>query len=169
MTIGDAMKPLRVYIDTSVFGGCFDSEFADMSNAFLEMVVRGGINALISDTLAGELVDAPQEVRDILQRVIDSGCERLTLTREAEELRDSYLAAGVVTGKYENDALHVACATIARADVIVSWNFKHLVNPFRVRAFNGVNVAQGYGQVIVMTPADIVEFMEGNDEEEKNI
>ena len=163
------MKLLWVYIDTSVFGGCFDDEFADMSNAFLETVVRGGIKALISDTLVGELVDAPKEVRDILQRVIDAGCERFTLTREAEELRNSYLAAGVVSAKYENDAFHVAYATITRADVIVSWNFKHLVNPSRVRAFNGVNTSQGYGQIIVMTPADIVEYMEANDEEEKNI
>jgi hypothetical protein len=56
-------------------------------------------------------------------------------------------------------------ATLARADVIVSWNFKHLVNPSRVKAFSGVNVAQGYGPVIIMTPSDINGVLEETDEE----
>jgi hypothetical protein len=81
-------------------------------------------------------------------------------------LQDAYLSASVVSKRYANDALHVAQATIARADVIVSWNFKHLVNPSRIRAFNGVNMAQGYGQIIIMTPSDIIKILEEGDEKE---
>jgi predicted nucleic acid-binding protein len=158
---------MRVYLDTSVFGGCFDEEFQGASQKLFDAVLNGRVVALISDTLVGELVSAPKQVQNLLQRVIDSGCERITLSRETEQLQDAYLAAGVVTPQYADDALHVAHATLARADVIVSWNFKHLVNPSRVRAFNGVNIAQRYGQVIVMTPSDIVGVLEESDEEEK--
>ena len=86
------------------------------------------------------------------------------LSTEVEELRDAYLVESIVTPKYSNDALHVAHATIARADVIVSWNFKHLVNPFRIRGFNSVNMKQGYGSIIIMTPSDIVNTLEDADE-----
>jgi hypothetical protein len=153
-------------VDTSVFGGCLDDEFAAPAQDFFGAVLAGAVRALISDTLVGELVNAPDPVQDVLQRVLDAGCERLALTQEAELLRDAYLLAGVVTVKYADDALHVAQSTLARADVLVSWNFKHLVNPSRVRAFNGVNTVQGYGQIIIMTPTDIVRMLEEGDEEE---
>jgi len=158
---------MRVYLDTSVFGGCFDEEFQAASQELLDAILAGDVIALISDTLVGELVNAPEQVQDLLQHVIDSGCERLPLTREVELLRDAYLTAGVVAAQYADDALHVAHATLARADVIVTWNFRHLVNPSRVRAFNGVNIAQGYGPVIIMTPVDIDGVLEESDEEEK--
>lgn len=163
------MKPMRVYFDTSVFGGYFDEEFQAASQKLFGAVLTGGVVALISDTLVGELVNAPEQVQNLLQRVIDFGCERLPLEREAEQLQDAYLAAGVVTAQYADDALHVAHATLARADVIVSWNFKHLVNPLRVRAFNGVNIAQGYGSVIIMTPSNINGVLEENDEEKQGV
>ena len=152
-------------MDTSVFGGYFDEEFQAASQELFDAVLTGDVAALISDTLVAELVDAPEQVQNLLQRVIDSGYERLSLDQEAEHLRDAYLMAGVVTAQYADDAMHVAHATLARADVIVSWNFKHLVNPSRVRAFNGVNMAERYGPVIIMTPSDINGVLEESDEE----
>jgi hypothetical protein len=152
----------RAYIDTSVFGGYFDEEFAEPSRRFFEAVFASRVAALISDTLVGELVSAPQDVQELLTRTLQVGCERLPLTPEAIILRDAYLRAGVVTPKYGDDALHVAQATLARADVVVSWNFRHLVNPTRIRMFNGVNLTQGYGLVVIMTPAEVGGFLEEN-------
>ena len=160
------MNPMRVYIDTSVFGGYYDEDFQAETRRFFDAVLAGKVTALISDTLVGELVSAPDHVEDLLQRVIDAGCERLPLHREAKELRDAYLSAGVVTANYADDALHVAHATVARADVIVSWNFRHLVNPLRIRGFNGVNAAQGYGPVVIMTPEDLSHAWKEEDDEE---
>jgi predicted nucleic acid-binding protein len=121
------MSVLRVYADTSVFGGYFDAEFADSSRRFFDAVFNQSVTALISDTLVAELVAAPPDVQELLAKTLQVGCERLQLTAEAITLRDAYLHANVVTAKYADDALHVAQATLARADVIVSWNFKHLV------------------------------------------
>ena len=94
-------------------------------------------------------------------------CERLGLSKEAEELRNAYLAAGVLSPKWSDDALHVAHAVVARADVIVSWNFKHLVNPLRIHRFNDVNTMQGYGPVVIMTPEDVSHIWEEQDSEEE--
>jgi predicted nucleic acid-binding protein len=163
------MSTYRVYMDTSTLGGYYDEEFAESTRLFFQMVFEGKIHALISDTLVTELLEAPVRVQELLEKVINHGCERLALTTETEELRDAYLSAGVVSSKYSDDALHVAHATLSRADVIVSWNFKHLVNPFRVKGFNTVNQEQGYGAIIIMTPSDIVKTMEDSDDEKQNI
>ena len=94
--------------------------------------------------------------------------EPLKATEEAVGLAGAYTDAGLVPEKYANDALHVALATLARADVIVSWNFKHMVSPAQQRAFNGVNVALGYAMILVMTPAEIVKVLEAPDESEED-
>ena len=154
------MRVLRVYLDTSVVGGCFDDEFADASTKLIETACSGAVRALISDTLVAEIAGAPMQTRETLRRLIDTGGERLLLTPECEDLRDGYLSARIVSRKYADDAMHVAHATIARADVIASWNFKHLLKPMRIRGFNGVNTARGYGAVLIMTPEDIVKGLE---------
>jgi predicted nucleic acid-binding protein len=164
------MKRMRVYIDTSVFGGYFDDEFDSASRTFFEALFNGQAISLISDTLVAELVDAPERVQDLLEQALRCDSERLGLPEEAEELRDAYLTAGVLSGKWADDALHVAHAAVARADVIVSWNFRHLVNPLRIRGFNGVNAAQGYGPVVIMTPEDVSRvWKESDDEDQEDI
>ncbi len=64
---------------------------------------------------------------------------------EALKLAKAYVAAKVVTVKSQNDAIHVAYATIARVDAIVSWNFKHIVRLDRMKGYNRVNFENGYG------------------------
>jgi len=155
---------MRVYIDTSVFGGYFDKEFAIVTEKFFHYLFSGKISGLISDTLVQELIHSPVNVQDLLQKTINAGCERVPATEDAEYLRDAYIASHIVSERYANNALHVANATLFRADVIVSWNFKHLVNPANERAFNGVNIASGYGLITIMTPSDVVKIVEVQNE-----
>ena len=157
---------MRVYIDTSVFGGCFDEEFSAVSRSLFEAVSRGEILPLVSEVTARELEAAPRQVRDFFARTLERAGERVEVSEEAVLLAHAYIGAGVVAKKWFDDALHVALATLARADVFVSWNFRHPVSPVRIRAFNNVNAVQGHGQVVIMTPADVVHALEGTDETE---
>ena len=159
-----SMKRMRVYIDTSVLGGCFDTEFRDASQQFVQSVRDGRILPLISEILLRELREALAEVQGLLSVILQGDVERLEVTTDAVDLHDVYLRTSVVATRYPYDARHVAVATVARADVLVSWNFRHMVNPIRIRAFNGVNTAQGYGPIIIMTPTDIVGLLEQEDE-----
>ncbi len=161
------MNPLRVYFDASVFGGCFEDRFERGSKALFEAVREKRVVPLISDMLIAELARAPRRVQDVLSEVLRGGSfERLEAGDVTAALQEAYLSARVVTENYADDALHVAHATLAKADVVVSWNFKHLVHPARVRAFNAVNTEQGYGAVIILTPDDVVGILEEESERE---
>jgi len=158
------MARLRVYVDTSVFGGCFDREFETGSRAFFEAISAGKVLPLVSEIVARELANAPEQVQQTFAQIIEGECERLAMREATASLASAYVQAGVVTPRCLDDALHVAMATQARADVIASWNFRHLVNPTRIRGFNSVNVAQGHGQVVILTPEDVAHSLEEGDE-----
>lgn len=106
------MKRLRIYIDTSVAGGCLDKEFTKESNALFEAAKMGKV--VLSDLL-------------------------------------------FISGKSQiNDAHHVAIATIFSADIIVSWNFKHIVHLNKIRGFNSINIREGYKELEIRNPKEVI-------------
>lgn len=147
---------MRAYADTSVFGGCFDDEFSEESRALMEMVRLGNMVLLVSDLLLEEIAQAPQEVVDLVRTLPADALERIVSSDESRRLRDAYLAADVLGPASERDAHHVALATIARVDLIVSWNFKHMVHVDKIRKFNAVNLVHGYGLIDIRSPLEVV-------------
>jgi hypothetical protein len=151
------MKRLYVYVDASVIGGCEDSEYAEASLALWRLFVRGAFIQVLSEHTLRELQEAPGKVRD---RLLEIPEENQIVLMDAPEA-DAYLAHGIVGPGSRSDALHVALATIGRVDVLVSWNFKHIVNLGRIRLFNAVNLEQGYGLVEIRTPREVLADEEG--------
>ncbi|RIK30461.1 MAG: PIN domain protein [Anaerolineae bacterium] len=147
---------LRVYIDTSVIGGCFDSEYEKPSNRLWSEFRMGKRLALISDLLQLELEEAPTRVRQLLNELPADSIERVALDEEAIELANAYIQDGAVAESSLSDARHIAMATIARADVLVSWNFKHIVNLNRIRRFNAVNLKSGYPTIEIRSPNEVL-------------
>ncbi len=129
--------PVRVYADTTVFGGAFDDEFESDSLAFFEQARSGRIRLATSALVRAELDGAPKRVQDLFEE-LEPLMEVLPVTREAVRLQSAYLRACVVGEASMNDALHVALATVARCAILVSWNFKHLVQYRRIRGYNAV-------------------------------
>jgi hypothetical protein len=150
------MKRLRVYIDTSVVGGCFDAEFATESRALFQMARDGRALLIVSDVLERELAQAPKPIRDFYADLPAPALERFSLTLAAEQLHRAYLAAGIVSLKWADDARHVANATVAGADVIVSWNFRHIVHLDKIHGYNAVNVEEGYHEIEIRSPREVV-------------
>jgi predicted nucleic acid-binding protein len=148
------VKP-RVYTDTSVLGGCEDQEFREPSRRLLEAFQRGDLTLVLSELTVRELETAPEEVRKILGRVPPSHVEGLALSREAEELGGAYIEDGAIGASMRADALHIALATVARVDVLVSWNFRHIVNLKRIHAYNAVNLKRGYPLLEIRTPREV--------------
>ena len=150
------MLRLRIYLDTSVLGGAFDSEFEVDTTALLSGILTGRTLPVLSEQVEIELDPAPQGVQDLLDELELDG-ERARLSVGADRLADAYLDARVVGRAYRADALHIALATLARVDVLVSWNFKHMVNLHRIRGYNDVNLTLGYGTLEIRSPKEVLE------------
>ena len=115
----------RIYIDTSVIGGCFDEEFEVWSNKLIEEITIGQKIAVLSDITYREIELAPKNVQDKLFNIPEEFVENILTDLEVEELAENYIKLGAVSRKFHEDALHIANATIRKADILVSWNFKH--------------------------------------------
>ncbi|MDX2002170.1 MAG: type II toxin-antitoxin system VapC family toxin [Chitinophagales bacterium] len=146
----------RIYVDTSVIGGCLDIEFQEWSKALFKEFDAGQKIAVISDITLDELEYARQEVRDLLKLIPEESKEYIFNTEETQELAKCYIKEGAITQKYYEDALHIAIATINKIDVLVSWNFKHIVNLDRIRKYNGINLKNGYSILEIRNSRDIL-------------
>ena len=146
----------RIYIDTSVVGGCEDNEFSEHSVRLMACFGRGDFILVVSDLTVQELAAAPDNVRAHLASVPEAHIETLRLDAEARELAEAYIAAGVITAKMRADAQHIAIATVARVDVLVSWNFKHIVNLPSIHGYNSVNLRRGYPVLEIRAPREVL-------------
>ncbi len=155
------MKLPRVYTDASVTGGCFDPEFAPWSRGLSEDFRLGRLLPVVSAVVAAEIEGAPQEVRAAYQELVGLGAEVVLVDDEAVSLADAYLARGVLTPKFYDDATHIALATVAGVDVLVSWNFRHMVHYDKIRAFSAVNLECGYRPVQIYSPREVTHHGEG--------
>ncbi len=147
---------MKFYLDTSVWGGYFDKEFEDWTKPFFEQLQQGRFNAVISNITFGEIVSAPAYVRELVDSIPESYLEFVTLTEEHEKLANAYIKEGALTKKFYSDAQHIAIATILKTDSLVSWNFRHMVNFFRIRQYNSVNLKLGYSTIDIRTPKEVI-------------
>jgi len=149
------MKP-RLYFDTSVFGGIYDIEFQFVTEQLFEMVKRGEIICVYSDLTEYELENAPEKVKSHFLSLSKENTEFAEITEEIINLADEYVNEKVVGETSINDCRHIACATINKVDYLVSWNFKHIVNVFRIRGYNAINIKNGYMQLDIRSPKEII-------------
>lgn len=152
----------RIYIDTSVVGGQFDKEFSADTVPFFNAVKNGVFTIIVSDLLKAELLRAPEQVRNFLSTVPVQQIENIRLNAEAAKLADQYILAKVVGQTSRADCQHIAIATLAKADVLVSWNFKHIVNLDKIRGYNGINYQLGYQMIEIRTPKEIINYDNSN-------
>lgn len=149
------MRP-RYYFDTSVFGGVFDAEFQVESSSVFELVQSGEVICVLSEITEGELADAPERVRHFFLGLDKTFIERVSATAESLVLAETYIRENVVGPTSRNDCLHIAIATICAVDVLVSWNFKHIVNAHRIKGYNCINLRLGYKELDIISPKAIL-------------
>ncbi|MEQ6120087.1 hypothetical protein [Reichenbachiella sp. MALMAid0571] len=152
----------RIYIDTSVFGGYFDSEFELQTKPFFETILTQGTIILISEIIELEIYKAPEHIVALFESLPEQLIERVELTDEARQLAETYITEKVVGRTSMADCQHIALATISKADVLVSWNFKHIVNLERIRGYNSINFREGYQMTEIRTPNEIFRNEDNN-------
>ena len=144
-----------LYLDTSVIGGYHDTEWMADTRELWAQAKVGQWRLVTSIVAEAELQNAPANVRGVFADTFDA-TSILDTSSEIEQLANAYLAAAVVPPKFADDALHVAMATVHGVRLVVSWNFKHLVNVRREDGFNAVNILHGWPPVRIVSPKEII-------------
>ena len=148
-------RPIRAYADTTVFGGIATIEFETASRAFFEKVRRGEFSLVIAAPLNKEIARAPLTVQTLYAEM-RIYAEAVDVTSEVEALQEAYLNAGILAAKSATDALHIAVASVSRCELIVSWNFRHIVRESKIKRFNEVNIKNGYNNVAIQSPPEVL-------------
>ncbi|MCC6515484.1 MAG: PIN domain protein [Chitinophagales bacterium] len=148
----------RFYFDTSVFGGVFDIEFEEETLLLFEKVKLGQIICVYSNLTETELSTAPERVRNFFEQIKPEHKERVLVSAEAMQLAETYIREKVVGETSMDDCLHIAIATLNKVDILVSWNFKHIVNVYRIRGYNSINLRMGLPNLNIHSPKEIVGY-----------
>lgn len=151
-------RTTRIYVDTSVIGGCLDDEFRAASLRLFARSRAGHAVLVISDTTLAELASAPAKVRAVIEDLPGTCVEFIRQSTESEALAEEYVRQAVVSRRMLADAQHIAVATVARVDVLVSWNFRHIVNLDRIHGFNAVNLRESYPLLEIRSPLEVWKY-----------
>lgn len=147
-----------VYVDTSVIGGVFDSEFELWTNLFFDKVKGKEFSVAISELLIEELRPAPDKVRRFIDTLPEKQIDIARYGDEARELADKYQQEGIVGPTSLADCRHIATATVNNIRILASWNFKHIVNLNKIQLYNAVNIKEGYIPLEIRTPRELIDY-----------
>jgi len=148
----------RIYVDTSVFGGYFDVEFAEYTIPLFERIKNNELQIIYSSLTEQELESAPENVKQLIRNLPSANVEFIDINIETVTLAKKYIEEKVVGITSYEDCLHIALATIHKADYLSSWNFKHIVNITRIRGYNAVNLKMGYATLEIRSPRDLMKY-----------
>ncbi|MCX6223126.1 MAG: PIN domain-containing protein [Bacteroidia bacterium] len=148
----------RIYLDTSVFGGYFEPEFELWTKILFDKIREGEFRIIFSRLTDIELQPAPERVKQLVGDLPESMIEFIDISDQALELAGQYIEENVVGKTSLSDCIHIALATLHNADILVSWNFKHIVNMHRIRGYNSVNYKLGHKILEIRTPREILEY-----------
>ena len=153
-------KPLRLYLDTSVPSLLFspdDPEKQELTKSFFARTGTSKEHYLYVSYLTMEEIENTPDVekKGSIKQVV-SGLPVLESSQEATELADRYLKEGIVPAKYRDDALHLAIASTNDIDVVVSWNFDHIVRFKTKHGVTGINTLLGYKVIDIISPQELL-------------
>ena len=148
----------KYYLDTSVFGGYFDMEFKVDTKRLFKSILNESIIILYSEMTESEIQTAPDYVRDFVLGLPKNCIEYIEITKESLKLADHYIYENVVGKTSRDDCIHIALATLYRADVLINWNFKHIVNLRRINGYNSVNLKLGYPILEIRAPNEMIDY-----------
>ena len=97
-------------------------------------------------------------MQNIITDLMASDCAIIPETEESVELAYKYIEAGILSKNFEDDARHIAIATINNVDIVTSWNFKHIVHFEKIRQFNSINIREGYKPIEIYSPREVINY-----------
>lgn len=154
-------KKLKLYFDTSVFNFVFADDAPDKKTITLKLiedVKTSKYDVYISTVVLREIREAQQEKAEKLMSLINNVQPfELEFDSECYELAYEYIKREIIPIKYEDDAFHIAVASVNDLDAIISWNFKHIVKLKTKKEVSGINLLMGYKEIEIYSPMEVVD------------
>ncbi len=159
------MKKLKIYLETTIINFYFADDApdkkADTIQLFQEMK-KGNYEAYTSNAVLDEINEASEQLRQkLLSLLVKYDIPVLEEGSDVDRLADLYVSEGIIPLKYREDTVHIAMATITGMDIILSWNFKHIVKRKTILMTNLINAREGYKNIDIYSPSEVIE----NDDE----
>ncbi|MFO7826539.1 MAG: hypothetical protein R6V72_21570 [Cyclobacterium sp.] len=154
------MSKTLIYLDNSVIGGYYDEIFAEDTREFFKRIENKEFHVFFSDVNETELRLAPEYIAKVKSKIPGDCLTQVELDDDSKTLGEQYIKSEILTSKSQNDAYHIAIASVFRLDLLVSWNFKHIVNYDKIRLFNSVNLQLGYPEIDIRTPQELIRYEE---------
>lgn len=155
------MKTLKLYFDTSVFNFVLSDDVPkekEVTERLFDEVRNGKYDIYISEIVIREVNRASKEkAKNLTELINEIVIEELPIEQEVQELAKRYIAEGIIPQKYEDDALHIAVASINNLDAIISWNFAHIVKLKTKKEVVGINAISGYKEIDIYSPWEVIE------------
>jgi len=155
------LKKLKLYLDTSIISYLDQQDTPDKMNdtlAFWEDVTNGKYDIVLSNVTLNELNQSNDEKKLIFKKFLDKiNFDTFEETEETKILAEEYIKHGVLSNKSIDDCNHIACAVVSNCDVIVSWNFKHIVNYKTIKGVKVVNAINEYKEIAIYPPTMLIE------------
>ena len=152
------MRRLKVYLDTSVISHLQHEDVPEKMRETLELWeqfrLRKDIEIVISDLVVREISQCSEpKLSFLLEKLAELDYTLVHVTEDERALSNTYRENGVLRKKSLDDLTHIAIATLNECRYIVSWNFKHFVNPKTIKAVNAINLSLNLSQVDIFPPS----------------
>src|SRR5207249_6578401 len=112
----------------------------EATRKLFERIERKDFIVYMSEVNETELVLAPQEVKEVKNNIPTDCLRFLEIDDEVDNLAQTYINEKALGKSSENDAYHIALASVNRLDCLISWNFKHIVNFDKIKMFHSINI-----------------------------
>lgn len=151
-------KKLKIYLDTTLPNYVFNDhtpEKQQIAKKLFQEISEDKFTAFISQVVADEIADATEPKRTTMLDLI-ANIPLLPLIPECRELAENYITRGIIPSSNKEDALHIAIATVHNMDVIVSYNFEHIVRLKTIKEVTAVNLIYGYKIPDIVFPEEVI-------------
>ena len=159
------MRVPTIYLETTIFNFPFADDAphfqADTLQLFAE-IKAGKFQPFTSAYVTQELENTKDiaKLQKMKALIAEHRIKVIPASEEVKRLADVYKTAGIIPEKYSTDALHIAAATVAGIDFIISLNFRHIVKHKTIIETEIINAREGFKRVFIHTPAEVIDYDE---------
>ena len=154
------MKKLKIYLDTSVISYLFNDENLEKTqdtHKLWAQIKAGKYEAYISEVVMVEVGNSPEEINTKQLRYLKEIEHTVIVVDEkTNAIADKFIELGILKQKSYDDCQHIACAIVSGCDIIVSWNFKHIVNHKTIRGAKAITNLVGYDDIMIYSPTVLI-------------